>query len=218
LSLAGCGSVQTPAIDAKVDIDAAPDAAGCQPKVLLAGGTSVTTQGWSVVMQPPAQLTNGPDYASLQTSTNMGATTSGQLLLNYPGALETGKPFRLQVVMLVESVKPHNQFDSAAAIMGSFAPPFGVGNDRNQMVYLDAGKVGWGDDTASFDAQVANNAYHTYELSVDASGMARFTIDGVLALTRAGFTFNGAIAIGDQTNDPNVDSTLRIRSVTRLCQ
>lgn len=34
---------------------------------------------------------------------------------------------------------------------------------------------------------------------------------------RTGFVSNGAIAIGDQTNDANVDSVLRIRSVTKLC-
>jgi hypothetical protein len=218
LSVAGCGSVGSPVADASAGLDAVGQVdAGCQPTVLLAGGSPVAAQGWSVVMQPPAQLSDGPDYASLQTTTNTGATSGGQLLLNYPGAVETGKPFKIQVVMLVETVSPHNQFDSAAAIMGSFTPPFGAGSDRSQMIYLDAGKIGWADDTQSFDVAVANNAYHTYELSVDAGGVARVTVDGIQALTRAGFGFNGAIAIGDQTNDANVDGTLRIRSVTRLC-
>jgi hypothetical protein len=220
-SVAGCGSVKTPAADANIvdgaDVDAAIDAAVCQPKVLLAGGTDVTAQGWSLVMQAPAQLTNGPDYARLQTTTNTGGTTSGHLLLNYPGAIETGKPFKLQVVMLVESVNVHNQLDSAAAIMGSYTPPFGVGNDRSQMIYLDSGKIGWADDTQSFTTSVQNNAYHIYELSVDAGNVAHVSVDGVPALTRNGFMFNGAIAVGDQTNDANVDSVLRIRSVTKLC-
>jgi hypothetical protein len=158
-------------------------------------------------------LSNGPDFVRLQTSTTAGATTSGQLLLNYPGALATGKPFKLQDVMLVESVNPHNQFDSAAAIMGSF----GLGKDRDQMVYLDSGKIGWADDTQSFTTSVMDNTYHTYELSVDAGNVAHVTVDGIAALTRNGFVFNGAIAIGDQTNDVNVDSVLRIRSVTKLC-
>jgi hypothetical protein len=107
--------------------------------------------------------------------------------------------------------------DSAAAILGSFTPQFGAGNDRNQMVYLDPAKIGWADDSQSFAVTVTNSAYHTYELSVDAAGTATVTVDGIPALTRGGFVFNGAVAIGDQTNDPNVDSTLRIRSVTRLC-
>jgi hypothetical protein len=216
----GCGSVKNVTPDANIGADAAsaPDAAGCQPKMLLVGGTDVAPQGWATVMQAPASVTYGPDYVHLQTSTTTGATTSGQLLLNYPGAIDAGKPFKLQVVMLVESVNPHNQFDSAAAIMGSFTPPFGAGNDRNQMIYLDSDKVGWADDTPPpFTVSVANNAYHTYELSVDAGNVAHVSVDGIPALTRTGFVWNGAIAIGDQTNDVNVDSGLRIRSVTKLC-
>lgn len=218
LSVAACGSSKHPAFDANTvgDDDAPPDTASC-PKVLLVGGTDVAAQGWSVVMEQPNMLTYGPDYVQLQTTTNTGKTTSGQLLLSYPGAVETGKPFKLQVVMLVESVIPHNPLDSATAILGSFTPPFGAGNDRNQMIYLDPGKIGWADGTQSFPVSVTNNAYHTYELSVDAASAATVTVDGTQALTRGGFVFNGAIAIGDQTNDVNVDSTLRIRSVTKLC-
>jgi hypothetical protein len=215
----GCDSVKNVASDANIggDPDAAIDGAGCQPKVLLAGGTDVAPQGWAIVMQAPASITDGPDYVHLMTSMAAGATTSGQLLLHYPGALDTGQPFKLQVVMLVESVDRHNQFDSAAAIMGSFTPPFGAGNDRSQMIYLDSGEVGWADGTQAFTASVTDNAYHTYELSVDAGNVAHVSVDGVPALTRTGFVFNGAIAIGDQTNDANVDSALRIRSVTKLC-
>jgi hypothetical protein len=227
-----CGSGKHPAADAGVDIDApgavdaavdaADDAAvdaapGCAPTTLLTGGTDVGAQGWQVVMQPPATLSNGADYVELQTSTSSGARSGGQLLLHYPGAVMAGKPFKIQVVMLVEAVNPHNLLDSAAAILGSFTPPFGAGNDRNQMIYLDSGKIGWADDTQSLAVTVTDNAYHTYELSVDASGVAKVSVDGIQALTRNDFITNGAIAVGDQTNDPNVDSTLRIRSITRLC-
>jgi hypothetical protein len=219
----GCGSAKNGPADASmVDPDAAIDdaaidAPGCQPKVLLVGGTDVAPQGWTPVMLAPASLTYVQDYTHLQTSTATGARTGGQLLLSYPGAVDAGKPFKLQVVMLVEAVNPHNQLDSAAAILGSFTPPFGAGNDRNQMIYLDSGKIGWADDTQAFTTSVTNNTYHIYELSVDAGNVARVSVDGIAALTRNGFVFNGAIAIGDQTNDPNVDSGLRIRSVTRLC-
>lgn len=218
MSAAGCGNVKTTTRDASEPIDAPViDTVACQPRVLLVGGMDVTPQGWSLVTQAPAQLSDGPDYVRLTTTTTTGASVSGQLVLNYPGAVETGKPFRLQVVMLVESVNPHNSFDSAAAILGSFTPPFGVGNDRSQMIYLDGDKIGWADDTQSFTTPVVNNAYHTYELSVDSSNVARVSVDGTAALMRTGYTFNGAIAIGDQTNDANVDSVLRIRSVTKLC-
>lgn len=220
LSVAACGSSKHPAFDANTvgDDDAPPETASC-PKVLLVGGTDIATQGWSVVMQPPDTLTYGQDYVQLQTMTVASAKMGGQLLLNYPGAVEAGKPFKLQVVMRVESVSPHNQFDSAAAILGSFMTPnFGSQIDRNQMIYLDADKIGWGDDAPPpFPVSVTNNAYHTYELSVDATEVATVTIDGVQALTRTGFVSNGAIAIGDQTNEPTIDSMLHIRSVTKLC-
>ena len=210
----GCGSAKNSPADANRVVDSAMDAPDC-PKMLLVGGTDIAPQGWTTVMQAPASITYGPDYVHLQTSTS--GTTSGQLLLNYPGALDVGKPFKLQVVMLVESVNAHNPFDSAAAIMGSFTPPFGAGNDRSQMIYLDNGKIGWADDTQSFAVSIVNNAYHTYELSVDSGSVAQVTVDGVPALTRNGFVWNGTIAIGDQTNEPNIDSALRIRSVTKLC-
>src|ERR1043166_1594163 len=87
----GCGSGKNTPADANTgDIDAA----GCQPRMLLVGGTDVTPQGWGIVMQAPASVTYGPDYVHLQTSTTTGATKSGQLLLNYPGAFEAGKPFK----------------------------------------------------------------------------------------------------------------------------
>src|ERR1044071_9437044 len=204
---AACGSGKQAATDASP----ASDAATC-PTRLLAGGTDVAPQGWSVVMQLPATLRNGVDYVELQPST--GATTSGQLLLSHPGAVEIGKPFKLQVVMLVEAVTPHNQFDAGAAILGSFTSMFGLPAERGQMIYLDSAKIGWADNTQSFAVTVTDGAYHTYELAVDAGGAATVSIDGTRALTRNGFTTNGAIAIGDQTNESGIDSTLRIRSVT----
>lgn len=215
----GCGQVQNAPTDAArsdTPADTRPDTPATCPKTLLIGGTMVEPQGWSMVMQPPASLTYGPDYVRLDTSTPTGANVGGQLLLNYPGALPA-PPFRLQVVMLVERVNPHNSFDAAVAIMGSYTPPFGAGNDRSQMVYLDGGTIGWTDDTQAFTTSVTNNTYHTIELTVDASTAAQVKIDGVPALTRTGFLSNGAIAIGDQTNDAAVDSAIRIRSVTLLC-
>jgi hypothetical protein len=219
-ALLGCGEVKSGPADAPggadgAAADAPADATAC-PRTLLVGGTQVEPQGWSVVMQPPATLMYGPDYVRLETTTAAGATTSGQLMLNYPGALPP-PPFRLQVVLLVERVSTHNSFDAAAAIMASYTPPFGAGNDRSQMIYLDGGSIGWADDTQAFTTTVVNNTYHTLELAVDASTVARVKIDGVSALTRNGFLSNGAIAIGDQTNDASVDGAIRIRSITLLC-
>jgi len=209
-------------IDARTDaapavVDAGVDAPTCQSRTLLTGGSDVMPQGWSVVSQMPATLSYGPDYVRLETSTTSGAVTSGQLLLEYPGALDGHAPFTIEVVMLVESTSRHNPSDSAAAILGSFTPIFGNAAQRMEMIYLDPDAIGWADDSQSFAVDVTDNGYHTYRLAVDAAGEAHVSVDGTPALSRSGFTSNGAIAIGDQTNDANVDSALRIRSVTALC-
>lgn len=184
---------------------------------LLVGGDNITAQGWTVVAQAPNTLTYGADYVRLATSTNGGASTGGQLLITRANALDGTKPFKLQVTMQVESVNPHNQLDSGAAILGSFTSPFGNGTDRSQMIYLDSAAIGWADDTQSAAFSVLDGAYHVYELAVDAAKVATVSIDGVAKLTRNNFTTNGAIAIGDQTNDPNVDGAVRIKSVELLC-
>lgn len=207
-------------VDLSSSIDAASDAAPPDSRdpctSLLVGGTDVAAQGWSVVMQTPATVSYGPDYVRLVTSTSSGGGSSGQLLLSYADAVTFGKPFTLRVEMLVELVNAHNQFDSAAAIMGSYTPSAGSTQDRSQMIYLDSGKIGWADNSQSFTTSVQDNMYHTYELTVDASKIAHVSVDGQPALTRNGFVWNGRIAIGDQTNDPNVDSALRIRLV-KVC-
>ena len=184
---------------------------------LLAGGDNITAQGWTAVAQAPNTLTYGEDFVRLATSTTSGARTSGQLLISRANAVDGTKPFKLRVTVQVESVNPHNQFDSGAAILGSFTPPAGNSTDRSQMIYLDSAAIGWADDTQSAPFVVTSGAYHVYELAVDAAKVATVSIDGVAKLTRNNFTTNGTIAIGDQTNDPNVDGAVRIKSVERLC-
>lgn len=184
---------------------------------LLVGGTDVAAQGWTVVSQAPNTLTYGADYVRLETSTNTGARTSGQLLLTKANAVDATKPFKLEVTLQVESASRHNSLDSGAAILGSFTSPFGNGVDRSQMLYLDSAAIGWADDTQSAAFPVTDGAYHVYELAVDAAKVATVSIDGVAKLTRNNFTANGNIAIGDQTNDSNVDGVMRIKSVELLC-
>ncbi|WP_375768930.1 hypothetical protein NR798_45845 [Archangium gephyra] len=184
---------------------------------LLVGGDDIAAQGWTTVMQTPSSLTYGADYVRLATSTNSGGSTSGQLLLTRANAFDATKPFKLHVTMQVESVNNHNSLDSGAAIMGSFTPPFGNGTDRAQMIYLDNAAIGWSDDTQAAAFAVTGGGYHVYELAVDAAKVATVSIDGVAKLTRNNFTATGTLAIGDQTNDPNVDGAVRIKSVERLC-
>ena len=85
------------------------------------------------------------------------------------------------------------------------------------MIYLDSAAIGWADDTQSAAFTVTDGAYHVYEFAVDAAKVATVSVDGVAKLTRNNFTTNGTIAIGDQTNDPNVDGTVRVKAVERLC-
>jgi len=200
----------------------APDQ-GCHDLTLLSGGTDVAAQGWHTLMQAPATLSYGADYVQLATSTTSGAGASGMLLLSYPNAIDVGKPFRIRVELAVEAVNPHNALDSGAALLASFTAPFGLTKDRQEMVYLDSNHLGWGDDSAPTPTtttapfSVADGTYHTYELSLDAGGTLSVSADGTLELSRTGFTTNGTFALGDQTNDANVDGTIRIRSVTKLC-
>ena len=184
---------------------------------LLVGGDDITAQGWTTASLTPNTLTYGADYVRLETSTNGGARTSGQLLITRANSFDATKPFKLHVTARVESVNTHNQLDSGAAILGSFTPSSGTTTDRSQMIYLDSAAIGWADDTQSAAFSVTDGAYHVYELAVDAAKVATVSIDGVAKLTRNNFTASGTIAIGDQTNDPNVDGAMRIKSVERLC-
>jgi hypothetical protein len=183
---------------------------------LLVGGVDITTQGWSNTLRQPATLTYVDDYVRLATSTTAGANTSGQFLLYLPNAYDPAQPFKIRVEALVESVSPHNQDDSGAALLGAFTPDFGMPPERAQMVYLDGAAIGWADDSQSAPNATLNQ-YHTYELSVDAAKVARVSVDGVAVLTRNDFVTNGTVAVGDQTNDANVDGAMRIRSVSRVC-
>lgn len=183
---------------------------------LLVGGADVAAQGWSVVKQGLNEVTYGADYVRLATSTSPGASTSGHLLLAYAGAYVSGQPFAFRAEVLVESVTSHNPLDSGAALLGAFTPNFGDSAQRAQMVYLDGAAIGWADNSQAASVAVLN-AFHTYEFSVDAGGVARVSVDGVATLSRAGFVPNGMIAIGDQTNDANVDGAMRVRSVVKIC-
>jgi hypothetical protein len=222
LASLGCGRLGFHAARAPDATGGDPDAAArdsaatgdaCQPTQLLIGGTDVTAQGWSIDMIPPATVSYGSDYVRLATSTM--SSTSGTLMLAYPGA-PAGQPMRIEVVMLVVSVDTHNQYDSAATIMGSYSGGVGGPVERGQMLYIDNAAIGWADDTQSF-AVTQGGVYHTYDLAVDATGTAQVSIDGTPALSRTGYMLGGAIGIGDQTNDPNVDSVLQVRSVKSLC-
>lgn len=190
-----------------------PDAFVCtQP--LLVGGADPSAQGWMTQMEGSATLTLRTGETELVTTTSAGA--GGQLLLYAPDVLVPGAAFHLEVELEVVATDRHNPNDAAVAVLGSFTPPFGVPAQREQMIYLDADRIGWADDTGSFATAVTDGAFHTLGLAVDAAGNASVTWDGAAALSRTGFVTNGTIAVGDQTNDPDFDATTRVRAVRLL--
>jgi hypothetical protein len=220
-SLVGCGSVKDDPVDAPTNPDApgtpdgAPDAGACVDTPIFLGGMDPAAQGWVETRSGSAQVnTFGPTITQIVTQTVNGS--GGQMLLSRPNSVTPGAPFIVELSMQVMSADPHNFLDGASVLMGSFTPPFGDGVERGELIYIDTGAMGWGDESGVFPA-VATDTFHNYRLSVDAGGNATVRRDGVQALTRAGFTTNGTIAFGDQTNDPNVEANLLIRSVTLIC-
>ncbi|HKE18069.1 MAG TPA: hypothetical protein VKB80_24500 [Kofleriaceae bacterium] len=244
LCLAGCGGVQEgggadagadagddgdgadAGMDASGGVDAGDDAgaadadvadAACLPRAIFLGGTAPEDQGWTVTSSGSANVsTAGPSITTLETQT-IGGTTGSQLLISLADAVEPDQPFAVELVMQVMAVNTHNFLDGAAVLMGSYSGGFGNGDDRAEMLYVDAVEIGWTDDTQSAAADAIDGMFHTYVLAVDAAGNATVSRDDVELLGRAGFVTNGTIAFGDQTNDPNIESTLWIRSVTLLC-
>jgi hypothetical protein len=201
-------------------IDAPP---ACQPTPLLVGGTDVTQQGWTVTQSQPDTLSNGADFVQLATTTvtaPSGAKTGGQLLLSLTKPAAFTPPFRLAITMAILRVDNHNQLDAAAAILPSYSGSFGNGTDRSQMIYIDNTKVGFAADDPKLPpvtASLVGGAFHDFVVAVDAANTLTLTVDGQLLLTHPSIALDGTIAIGDQTNDPNFDSSIQIRSVALLC-
>lgn len=216
----GCGDDPARAIDAAAGADGAidapaSDAPSCAPRSLLVGGQPVEPQGWTIVQSGAAAVTLAGDATRLTTTTVGGA--GAHLLLTRAGALDPSRPFAISVELQVAAVAAHNPLDAAAAILAGFTPPFGVGAERAQMLYLDAARVGWADDSAQHAVAVTDGRAHTVRLDYDGAGVMQVRFDGALALTRAGFVPGDTLAIGDQSNDPGLEATVDVRAVTELC-
>lgn len=193
-----------------------PPIDACVPTPVFIGGMDPTAQGWTVTRTGSATIsTAGPSITSLVTTTV--GTAGAHQLLSKPNLVTPGQPFDVELDIQINAVNPHNFLDSAAVLMARYTGPFGDGTDRAQMLYFDADRVGWADDTGNFLTNNLDGAFHTYRLQVDAAGNATVYRDGISILTRVGYMTNGTIAFGDQSNDPNVESSLYIRSVTLRC-
>lgn len=196
--------------------DASSDAPACEPTMLLKPGSDPTAQGWQLTQTGSVELMVASDFTRLATM--QSASGAAVALLSLPAAVDPALPFAIELVMLVETTAGHNQFDAPVALLGSYGGGFASPTERAQMVYFDRDTIGWADDTQSRPASNLDNQFHTYVLAVDAQKTATLSRDGVALLTRPDFITSGTIAIGDQTNDANVDGAMRIRSVRKLCR
>jgi len=221
----GCGRVSNhpgdlPDAPVAPPLDAPP---ACQPTPLLVGDTDVTQQGWTVIQSPPATLSNGADFVQLATTTTTapsGLKTGGQLLLSLTKPAAFTPPFRLAITMAILRVDNHNQLDAAVAILPSFAGGAGSPTDRAQMIYIDNTRVGFAADDPTLPpatASLVDGAFHDFVVAVDAAHTLTLTVDSEPMLTYPSVALDGAIAIGDQTNDPSFDSSIQIRSVVLRC-
>jgi hypothetical protein len=228
LVLLGCGESREALPDAARLADAAvsdaaaidaplvsQDAGPTCPRVLFQGGQDPVAQGWTLVQSGTVAITTPtPDTTQVQTTTS---GSGAHALLVRSGDLVAGAPFAFEVRMKVVAVADHNPYDAAVAILPAFTTPFGSTAQRERMVYVDSAAVGWADDTATAAAAAIDGAFHDYRVVVNAAGEATVSRDGVVLLTRAGMATNGTIAIGDQSNDPGLESTFIVESVTLLC-
>lgn len=198
------------------DLTALPDLV-CTPTVLLTGGADVVASGWTVVSSGPSAVMSAPSPDITQIATASVGSSGSHLLLSHAQLPTAGEPLALEVVLKVVAVSNHNPQDSAVAIFAAFTGQFGLPAERVQMIYVDSDKVGWADDTGSAVANALDDTFHTYVLRVDSAGTANVYRDGTLLLTRANVSLNGTVALGDQTNEKGIDSTIQVKSVRRLC-
>ncbi len=195
------------------------------PALLYDGNADPTSQGWQANQQTPLTLTvgngiNGVDAGTTRftTTTNGGAQTSGQNMYKYSvGTANLIASIRLKAL----SVSPHNYLDAGLmfSVVDNFAGVAGTSTNRSNMLYIDPGVIGWGDDTngtAAFNSVDGN--FHEYAIRYH-EGQLKVYVDqswadiaaetAVPVLTRSfvpGTTASAMIVFGDQSNDKNVDS------------
>lgn len=203
-----------PADLAELDLPASFDATPpCVAQTILDGTSTIAAQGWSVASQTGSASAITTDGVLVDFNTT---GLNAQALATKDIGIATGAAYSLEWRLKVIATNGHNQFDAPVAFMASFTPPFGTTTERSQMIYFDAAAIGWADNTQSF-AVDTTSAVHMYRLDVSAAGHAEVRVDGTLALIRDGFITTGTVAVGDQTNDVNVDAHFDVYQVRKLC-
>ncbi len=185
-------------------------------EVLYDGSTLPATQGWSVFEQitGPLDISTDGNILTLNTIDVPAKGPSGTTHFFKDVGAEVDLGFAITIRLKVIDVDaPHNFNDSPVAFQASYSGGFGSVNDREQTVFFDEDKIGWGDDLGFFLMDTTVD-FHDYKLTVSPNGVALLSVDGIFVLTRTGFQSDGVCAFGDPTNDSMVDSKFQVDSIT----
>lgn len=201
-----------PGVDASTSspIDAAP-ASTCVPRRLLTGGMDVTAQGWTVERVGLGTITYSPATTTL--STEAGARQLIVLRDAFPP-----DRWSIQVVGEITRSGGCTQNNAAIALMASFHEPAGDANDRARMLCLSETSAEWGDGSSKIG--IALNTTGVLELERVPSASIRATVQsgaGQTSMTANGFTSNGTLALGDQSTNLGLDSSIKILTVDLTC-
>lgn len=197
-----------PGTDASTPDDAS--AGACVPRRLLTGGQPVEGQGWTIARVGSGTITYGGGMTTLTTTEN-----ARQLIV----LRDAFPPSRWALTIVAQVVQSGGCMagHAAAAFMAGFHDPVGDTADRARMLCVRDDGSAWGDGTVS--TGVGLDTLGQIKLERTANGI-RATVQsagGMSTFSSGGFTSNGTIAIGDQTTNAGLDSTIRIVSVDLTC-
>lgn len=185
-------------------------------------GASAPKLPWTQASIGSPTVASADGLTRFTTKTAPAGRTSDANLYKYATGTNS---FIASIKLKALAVNRHNQLDAGLmfSVGDEFSGSFGNGTQRSAMLYIDPTAIGWGDESAS----VANDAsgFHEYAIRYTNGQLDVFvdtSFDDIIAntakpvLSRAqpssGNT-RGAIAFGDQTNDPNVDSDYEVEFV-----
>jgi hypothetical protein len=197
-----------PGGDGSIAMDAPVGA--CAPRRLLTGGQPVEGQGWTIERVGSGTVTYGGGMTTLTTTGN-----ARQLIV----LRDAFPPSQWALTIIAQVVQSGGctANNAAAAFMAGFHDPVGDAADRARMLCVSEALVAWGDGSSS--AGVGLGTLGQLKLDRTASGIRAIvqSSGGQATLASGGFMSNGTIAIGDQTTDAGLDSTIRLVSVELTC-
>jgi hypothetical protein len=200
-----------PGLDANGDgaIDAPPGT--CVARRLLTAGMTVEAQGWTVERVGQGTISYAGGAITLTTTQN------ARQLIVLRDAFPSDR-WSLRIVGDITQSGGCTPNNAAATVMAGFHDPIGDAADRARMLCMTPTTASWGDGSVSIGVGLGANA--TIQLDRTSSGGIRATIlsgAGMGSMSGGSFTSNGTIAIGDQSTDPGLDSTMRIVTVDLVC-